>query len=95
MILATYFGPSSRLSRSDVLRFNSRDVFCSCGVVVAVAAAATVCCFGARPRDDDVFKLGAGFSTCATSFDGVDALESLSLLLAAVSGFFGFDAGTE
>ena len=51
--------------------------------------------FGARLRDvDDVFKFGVDFSTGVTSFDGVDARESLSLPAAFESGFFGFDAGT-
>lgn len=51
--------------------------------------------FGARPRDDDVevFCGGAVFSTGATSLDGVDARESLSLDAVSVSGFFGFDVG--
>lgn len=90
----TYFGPSSRLSRSDPPRFNSRDVFCSWfGVLVADVADAG---FGARLRDvDDVFKLGVDFSAGVTSFDGVDARESLSLPAAFESGFFGFVAGTK
>lgn len=89
----TYFGPSSRLSRSEPPRFISRGVFCSwVGVLTAGAVDGG---FGARPRDvDDVFKLGAGFSTGITSFDGVDARESLSLPAAFDSGFFGFDAVT-
>lgn len=52
--------------------------------------------FGARPRDDDVevFSAGAVFSTGVTSFDGVDARESLSLDAVSVSSFFGLVAGT-
>lgn len=57
---------------------------------------ATVAGFGARPRDvEDVFRFGVDLSAGAISFDGVDARESLSLPAAFVSGFFGFDAGTE
>lgn len=59
-------------------------------------ADAAVDVFGARPRDDDVevFNAGVVFSTGVTSFDGVDARESLSLDAVSVSGFFDFDAGT-
>lgn len=49
----TYFGISSRLSRSDVPRFISRvDVFCSGFGVFETDV--DVACFGARPRPDDV-----------------------------------------
>lgn len=86
----TYFGPSSRLSRSDPPRFNSRDEFCSWFGVPATDVADAG--FGApRLRDvDDVFKEvdDDDFSDGVTSFDGVDARESLSLPDA--SGFFGF-----
>lgn len=51
--------------------------------------------FGARLRDvDDVFKLVTDLSAGVTSFDGVDARESLSLPAAFESGFFAFDAVT-
>lgn len=85
----TYFGISSRLSRSEPPRLISRvDVFCSgFGVFDTDVDDA---CFGARPRPDDVdvFKLD-DFSIWATSLDGVDARESLSLAAVFVSGFFG------
>lgn len=90
----TYFGPSSRLSRSDPLRFTSRGVFCSWfGVLVAEAVVAG---FATRPRDvDDAFAVCGVFSTGDTSFDGVDARESLSLPIPLDSGFFGLVAVTE
>lgn len=52
-----------------------------------------------RPRDEPVDVLAAEgvrvLSKLASSFDGVDARESLSLpLVLAPSGFFGFGAAT-
>lgn len=70
-------------------------MFCS-WLLGVLAADDAVDDFGARPRDDDVevFNAGVVFSTGVTSFDGVDARESLSLDAVSVSGFFGFEAGT-
>lgn len=85
-----FFGPSSALALRDELRLL---VICSVDPGVAVAG------FVDRLRDvddDDVVDvfngaIGVDFSSFVSSFDGVDARESLSLPVTEPS-FFGFGA---